>query len=961
MFIVFWQGLGGCATVSGMDEGFIRIKGAREHNLKNIDLEIPRGKLVVVTGVSGSGKSSLAFDTVYAEGYRKYIDSLSTRARALLEQVHRPDVDYIEGLSPVIAIGQRSKSPANPRATVATVTEIADYARLLWAVCGVQFCPLDGAPVVRRSLDDCVERVFQEKEGSRLMILAPHMRAKSAVLLDEVAHLRQQGWQRLRVAGVIREIDEKDLIPKSREEIDLDIVIDRIVLAADQRGRVADSLELALREGHDQAILLVQEGRDSPMREVALSRNLCCSKCGAVYEPVTMRSFSYNLPDGACPTCGGLGKAMSFDDGLIVSDPSKAVRRGAVKPWRIGSKIMIIRYNSLLKQLSEVMPFDPDMPWSELPENVRDTILHGSGEKTYPLHLRGRRHKPSDVPFIGVIPDLERVMKETTSDVLRARLMAFQTSATCPTCGGRKLRPEVLSVKLGGMDYASFMEMDLARALEFVRSLPESVRSVEDAWKGLERRLAFLVDMGLEYLSLGRDYSTLSGGESRRVRLATQLGMSLVGVLYVLDEPTIGLHPHDTDLLIRRLRDLRDRGNSVLVVEHDPDVIAAADHLVEIGPGAGAKGGRLLCQGSPAEAVKDSRSLAGPYLSGRRKVERNTSLMEPDGRWLTVKGASEHNLKNVDASFPVGLLTVVTGVSGSGKSTLVNDILAEAAARKLNGAKSIPGRHRGIVGLDQFETLVRVDQSPIGQSPRSNPATFTKTFDLLREIYSQTPLAKIRGYTPGRFSFNMRGGRCEQCRGDGVITLDMQFLADVYVECPACHGKRYNRETLEVRYKGINIAEALDLTVDEAADKFAAMPKLRQKLSTMQAVGLGYVKLGQGADTLSGGEAQRIKLSLELSRRTQGGALYILDEPTTGLHWADIQLLTDLLFRLRDAGNTVIIIEHNEDVIRLADWIVDLGPGGGEGGGRILYSGPVAGIGSCAESLTGKALMRRRE
>jgi excinuclease ABC subunit A len=944
-----------------MDEGFIRIKGAREHNLKNIDLEIPRGKLVVVTGVSGSGKSSLAFDTVYAEGYRKYIDSLSTRARALLEQVHRPDVDYIEGLSPVIAIGQRSKSPANPRATVATVTEIADYARLLWAVCGVQFCPLDGAPVVRRSLDDCVERVFQEKEGSRLMILAPHMRAKSAVLLDEVAHLRQQGWQRLRVAGVIREIDEKDLIPKSREEIDLDIVIDRIVLAADQRGRVADSLELALREGHDQAILLVQEGRDSPMREVALSRNLCCSKCGAVYEPVTMRSFSYNLPDGACPTCGGLGKAMSFDDGLIVSDPSKAVRRGAVKPWRIGSKIMIIRYNSLLKQLSEVMPFDPDMPWSELPENVRDTILHGSGEKTYPLHLRGRRHKPSDVPFIGVIPDLERVMKETTSDVLRARLMAFQTSATCPTCGGRKLRPEVLSVKLGGMDYASFMEMDLARALEFVRSLPESVRSVEDAWKGLERRLAFLVDMGLEYLSLGRDYSTLSGGESRRVRLATQLGMSLVGVLYVLDEPTIGLHPHDTDLLIRRLRDLRDRGNSVLVVEHDPDVIAAADHLVEIGPGAGAKGGRLLCQGSPAEAVKDSRSLAGPYLSGRRKVERNTSLMEPDGRWLTVKGASEHNLKNVDASFPVGLLTVVTGVSGSGKSTLVNDILAEAAARKLNGAKSIPGRHRGIVGLDQFETLVRVDQSPIGQSPRSNPATFTKTFDLLREIYSQTPLAKIRGYTPGRFSFNMRGGRCEQCRGDGVITLDMQFLADVYVECPACHGKRYNRETLEVRYKGINIAEALDLTVDEAADKFAAMPKLRQKLSTMQAVGLGYVKLGQGADTLSGGEAQRIKLSLELSRRTQGGALYILDEPTTGLHWADIQLLTDLLFRLRDAGNTVIIIEHNEDVIRLADWIVDLGPGGGEGGGRILYSGPVAGIGSCAESLTGKALMRRRE
>jgi len=943
-----------------MDEGFIRIKGAREHNLKNIDLEIPRGKFVVVTGVSGSGKSSLAFDTVYAEGYRKYIDSLSTRARALLEQVHRPDVDYIEGLSPVIAIGQRSKSPSNPRSTVATVTEIADYARLLWAVCGVQYCPKDGAPVVRRSLDDCVEKVFEEKEGSRLMILAPHMRAKPAVLMDEVAHLRQQGWQRLRVAGVVREIDEKDLIPKSREELDLDIVIDRIVLAPDQRGRVADSLELALREGRDKAIVLVQETRDGPAREVALSRNLCCEECGTVYEPVTMRSFSYNLPDGACPECGGLGRAMAFDDELVVPDPSKSVKRGAVKPWRIGSRMMVIRYNTLLKQLSELLPFDPNVPWIELPEKVRDIILHGSGNLTMPFHLRGRRNKPSEVPFIGIVPELERVMKETSSDGLRARLMAFQTSSVCPVCHGHKLRPEALAVKLGGMDYASFMDLDLQHALDFMHGLPESVRGVEDAWKGLERRLAFLVDMGLEYLSLGRDYATLSGGESRRVRLATQLGMSLVGVLYVLDEPTIGLHPHDTALLISRLKELRDRGNSVLVVEHDPDVIGAADELIEIGPGAGAAGGRLLFQGAPEKAKLDSRSLAGPYLSGRKKVDRNTKPMTPDGRWLTVKGAAEHNLKGFDVAFPMGLLTVVTGVSGSGKSTLVNGILAEAAARKLNGAKSIPGRHKGIAGLDEFETLVRVDQSPIGQSPRSNPATFTKTFDVLREIYSQTPLSKIRGYTPGRFSFNMRGGRCEQCRGDGVITLDMQFLADVYVECPACHGKRYNRETLEVRYKGINIAEALDLTVDEAADKFSAMPKLRAKLSTMQAVGLGYVKLGQGADTLSGGEAQRIKLSLELSRRHQGSALYILDEPTTGLHWADIQLLTDLLFRLRDAGNTVIIIEHNEDVIRLADWVVDLGPGGGEGGGRLLYSGPVAGLRSCKESLTGRALWRDR-
>ncbi|MBN1403050.1 MAG: excinuclease ABC subunit A, partial [Opitutales bacterium] len=678
-----------------MDEGCIRIKGAREHNLKNIDLELPRGKFIVVTGVSGSGKSSLAFDTIYAEGYRKYIDSLSTRARALMEQVHRPDLDFIEGLSPVIAIGQRSRSPANPRSTVATVSEIADYARLLWAMCGTQLCPLDGAPVIRRSLDDCVQRVLEEPVGSRLVILAPHMRAKTSVLTDEVAHLRQQGWQRLRIDGALHEIDERDILPKTRAEVQLDIVIDRIVLAPDQRGRIADSLELAFREGQDRAIVLAQKDRDAPFVEIALARNLSCTKCGTVYEPVTSRSFSYNLPEGACPECGGLGRVMRFDESLLVPDPKLCVKKGAIKPFRIGSKKMIIRYNALLKQLAEQLPYDAEAPWEELPGDVRHVIMHGSGERQFDFKLRGGNRKPERMAFPGVMPELERSRAETSSEGLRARLMAFTTNAPCPACGGRKLRPESLAVKLDGLDYAAFMAMDLAAGLDYVRALPGRVQGlarVEEAWKGLEQRLSFLVEMGLDYLSLDREYSTLSGGEARRVRLATQLGMGLVGVIYVLDEPTIGLHAHDTRLLIQRLQTLKERGNTVLVVEHDPDLIRAAEHLVEIGPGAGASGGHLLFQGTPADAQGSPRSLAGPYLSGRARVERNAERLAPTGDWLCVHGAAEHNLQGIDAAFPVGLFTAITGVSGSGKSTLVNGILAEAAARKLNGAKSIPGR-----------------------------------------------------------------------------------------------------------------------------------------------------------------------------------------------------------------------------------------------------------------------------
>ncbi len=942
----------------GEDE-YIHIKGAREHNLRNLDVRIPRGKLVVVTGVSGSGKSSLAFDTLYAEGYRKYIDSLSTRARQVLDQVKRPDVDFIHGLSPVIAIEQLASAATNPRSTVGTATEVADYARLLWALCGEEFCPLDGAPIVRRSLDDCIGRIYQEPEGSRLMILAPYMTGKPSVLREEIPRLRQRGFQRLRVNGEIKLIDVPSLLPSGNAPTQLDIVIDRVVVAPDQRSRIADSLELAFREGGDRALILTQTDRDGPFSEFSLSQNLSCAQCGIVYDPISPRTFSYNHLDGACPDCGGVGRTMQFSDELIVPDPSKTVRGGAIKPWRIGSKSMIIRHNALLKQLAEQLPFDPRKPWVELPEETRQTILHGSGDRLFKFKLKAGNSKPEEMPFPGVIPDLEQLQRESSSDGFRARMMAYQVSSVCQRCKGRRLNARAMNVLLGGLDYASFMNMDLDAARDWVEKLPERapvVERVQDAYQGLRQRLSFLNEVGLHYLTLDREYATLSGGESQRVRLATQLGMGLVGVLYILDEPTIGLHPHDTRRLLETLLQLRDRGNAVVVVEHDEDIIRAADYLLELGPGAGEAGGELIFEGTPAEAKRSSRSRTGPFLSGKLTVERNTERRSPGRGWVTVRGAHEHNLRDIDVRFPVGLLTVVTGVSGSGKSTLVNEILANAAAMKLNRAKTIPGRHRGIDGLDHFSTLVRVDQSPIGQSPRSNPATYTKLFDQLRALYSQAPLARVRGYSPSRFSFNVPGGRCERCQGEGQIRMDMQFLADVYAECPSCHGARYNRETLEVRFKGINIAEALELTVSEALEVFRNQPKLVAKLETLQAVGLGYVRLGQAANTLSGGEAQRIKLSLELSRRNQGDALYILDEPTTGLHWIDIQHLVDLLFRLRDAGNTIIIIEHNLDVIRLADWVVDLGPGGGKEGGDLIYSGPVDGLKAVEQSLTAQSL-----
>ncbi|NDV62945.1 excinuclease ABC subunit UvrA [Puniceicoccales bacterium CK1056] len=935
-------------------EKVIHIKGAKVHNLKGIDVSIPREQMVVITGVSGSGKSSLAFDTLFAEGYRKFMDSLSTRARQIMEQIERPEVDYIEGLTPVIAIEQRTGTGANPRSTVASITEIADFARLLWSLCGEAYCPEDGGRIVQQSLDDCLGRIFTEPEGSRVMVVAPYMEAKVSVLRNEVPHLKQKGYLRVRLDGKILELEDPDLFSGLKGEQQMDLIIDRLILRPDQRSRLADSLELAFREADNRAFVLLQDKGSESWRSIPVSQHFACEKCGTVFPEITPRHFSWDHPDGACRTCGGLGETLQFTPELLVPDPEKSVRKGALKPWRIGSRKMIIARNAQLKQLAEQLPFDPTVPWKDLSEDVRKAILYGTGEREFLFKLKPGNRKPQPARFEGVLADLERSRRDTSSDGFRHRLMAYQIRNRCEDCGGARLKKSSRSVLLAGTPYTEFLGGTLGEAQAFVEGL--KLPGFEEAIKGLHNRLQFLNEVGLSYLSLDRSYASLSGGEAQRVRLATQVGMGLVGVTYVLDEPTIGLHPANTADLLRTLTDLRDRGNSVIVVEHDPDVIRASDHLLEIGPGAGEAGGELVFQGTVKEATKDKHSQTGAFLSGRARVERSVPIKEPTEGWVRVKGAHEHNLKEIDVAFPMGLLTVVTGVSGSGKSTLVNDVLGKAAAFKLNRAKEIPGRHRGIDGLSSFERVVRVDQSPIGRSPRSNPATFTKIFDDLRKLFAQTPLAKVRGYGPGRFSFNVRGGRCERCQGDGAIKLDMQFLSDVYTECPSCHGHRYNRETLEVRFKGYNIADVLDLTVDSAVDLFAHQPKLRAKLETLQAVGLGYIRLGQAAPTLSGGEAQRLKLSLELSKSQRSHNLYILDEPTTGLHWVDIQHLMDLLFKLREQGQTLIMIEHNIDVIRLADWIIDLGPGGGTQGGEVLHAGPFEELKSIKRSATAKSL-----
>ena len=957
----------------------IHVKGAREHNLKNLELRIPRGKLIVVTGPSGSGKSSLAFDTIYAEGYRKYIESLSASARQVLDQLKRPEVDFIHGLSPVLAIEQRTGS-GGPRSTIATATEIADYAQLLWALVGEQVCPRDGGRVVQRSLDENVRRILVECAGERVLLLAPCLRAKPSVVRDELPRLRQRGFQRVRLDGEIKSLDDVKLLPAGGgvREMTLEIVVDRLVANPDQRSRLADSLELAFREGQDRATVLSQKTADAPWREWPLSQSLACEICGDGFAKLGARHFSFSHREGACPTCDGLGRTLRFVPELLVPDPTKSIRGGALKPWRIGGKNLIIKHNALLKQLAEQLPFDPDVPWADLPAVTRDAILSGAGARQFAFKLR-RMREAKATTFEGVIADLQESFRHTDSEGFRARLTTFMVSGECVECRGSRLnaRSGHVRVSWGGtaptngavpastLTFPDFLALDIGAAHAIARELVATYganEAVREVVTGIAQRLEFLLETGLGYLTLARDYGTLSGGEAQRVRLATQLGMGLVGVIYVLDEPSIGLHPHDNQKLLDTLLALRDRGNTVLVVEHDEETMRIADEIIELGPEAGTEGGSLLFQGTPAACMQLSAkaSRTGPYLSRRMGVVREAMDKAPDGAWLTIREARANNLRAIDVKFPIGLLTVVTGVSGSGKSTLVLDILAAQAARKLNGAKSIPGRHRHIENLDFFDKLVQVDQEPIGRSPRSNPASYVDLLPLLRDLFAQIPLAKVRGYKPSRFSFNVRGGRCERCQGDGVIKLDMQFMPDAYAPCPSCAGRRFNRESLEILFHGKSIADVLDLTVSEAIKVFKNIPRVMDKLATLEAVGLGYLTLGQSATTLSGGEAQRIKLSLELSKRQQGSTLYILDEPTTGLHWSDIQKLMDLLFKLRDAGNTVIVIEHNLDVINLADWLIDLGPGGGRDGGDLLFAGPRREIEMAAASLTGAALKRWR-
>ncbi len=877
-----------------------------------------------------------------------------------MDQLKRPDVDFIHGLSPVLAIEQRA-SNASPRSTVATVTEISDYARLLWVIRGEQRCPKDGGIIQRQTLDDAVDQALRLPERTRAMVLAPYMNAKPAVLREELPRLRQKGFQRVRIDGEIVDVDSPDAAAKGRSSVQMDIVVDRLVVAPDQRSRLADSLELAFSEGKDRALILYQENKDDGWEELSLSRNFSCSECGTVYEPVTPRHFSFNTAEGSCPECGGLGETRRFLDELIVPDPSKSVKGGTLKPLRIGGKQLIIRHNALLRQLAEQLPFDPTVPWKDLPEETRQQLLHGVPDREFEFKLTRRKTKTPPAPFEGIVPLLTKAARETKSDGYRARLMTYQTEQDCPCCHGHRFSPRSANVFVDGVSMPEFLAMDIEKAYAFVSGLDRTTSDVStygEVIEGIEFRLRFLKEVGLDYLTLNRGYGTLSGGESQRVRLATQLGMSLMGVVYVLDEPSIGLHAKDNKKLVETLKELRDVGNSVVVVEHDEEMMRAADHLIEIGPGAGLYGGEVLYEGKPEDckSVSGEARSTGAYLSGAQTLTRSAQRLEPAERWIEIKEASHHNLKGVSAKIPVGLLTCVTGVSGSGKSTLVNQILAKAAARKLNRSKDIPGAHKGIDGLEHFERVVRVSQEPIGQSPRSNPATYTKLFDALRDLYTKVPLSRTRGYKAGRFSFNARGGRCERCQGQGAIKLDMLFMSDAYIECPSCNGKRYNRETLEAKYGGINIAEALDLSVDEACERFKNVPRIIEKLNTLEQVGLGYLKLGQAANTLSGGEAQRLKLSLELSKRNSGKNLYILDEPTTGLHWADIQRLSDLLFRLRDQGNTVVVIEHHLDFIRLADWAIDLGPGGGSRGGEIVYSGPVDEMAGCERSETGAAL-----
>ena len=927
----------------------IVIRGAREHNLKNVNLTIPRDKLIVFTGLSGSGKSSLAFDTIYAEGQRRYVESLSSYARQFLGQMEKPDVDTIEGLSPAISIDQKSTNN-NPRSTVGTVTEIHDYLRLLYARIGIPHCPKCGRVIRRQTVDEVVEQVMAFGEGARVQIIAPAVRGRKGEHVKLLEQIQKDGYVRVKVDGEIYDIADVPKLDKKLKHT-IDVIVDRIVVRAGAESRLAGSLETAFAFGA--GLAKVEHNGE----EQLFSENYACPDCGVSIEELTPRMFSFNNPYGACPTCSGLGALMKIDPALIVPNEELSLRQGAINVtgWQSSNTASIA--GMYLAALGDKYGFDMDTPFNKLSEQARHAILYGTGNER--IHIEYRREFGEgsyDSPFEGVIPNLERRYKETQSDYMKHEIEEYMANIPCPDCKGKRLKSESLAVTVGGMNIAQLSDMTVRHAREKLSAL--TLNKTEEMIAGrilkeIDSRLGFLISVGLDYLTLSRAAGTLSGGEGQRIRLATQIGSSLVGVLYILDEPSIGLHQRDNAKLIDTLKGMRDIGNTLIVVEHDEETMLNADYIVDIGPGPGEHGGEVVFAGTPEEIMTDEKSITGKYLSGREYIAVPAKRRETGENWLQIRGARANNLKNVNVDIPLGVFTCVTGVSGSGKSSLVNEVLKKTLLRDLNRARTRPGEHDEILGIDKLDKIIDIDQSPIGRTPRSNPATYTGLFDLIRDVFAQTPDAKMRGYTNGRFSFNVKGGRCEACRGDGILKIEMHFLPDIYVPCEVCGGKRYNRETLEVKYKGKTIADVLDMTVEEALKFFAPLPKLARKLQTLYDVGLGYIRLGQSSTTLSGGEAQRVKLATELARRDTGRTLYVLDEPTTGLHTDDVKRLIAILQRLCDGGSTVVVIEHNLDVIKTADYIIDLGPEGGDMGGTIVCTGTPEQVAQNKKSYTG--------
>lgn len=948
-----------------IDRKYITIEGARENNLKNINVKIPRDKFVVVTGLSGSGKSSLAFDTIYAEGQRRYMESLSSYARQFLGQAEKPDVDKIEGLSPAISIDQKSTN-RNPRSTVGTVTEIYDYFRLLYARVGIPHCPNCGKVISRQTVDQMVDEIMKLPERTKFMVLAPVVRGRKGEHVKLLEKAKKSGFVRVIVDGSMYELSEEIKLDKNKKH-SIDIVIDRLVVRQDVERRLTDSIETALQlaEGLMKIEVIGERDETGVQKEntvINFSDSFSCPDCGISIDEIEPRSFSFNNPFGACPTCAGLGFKMEFDPDLMIPDQSMSINDGAivVLGWQSCNDGKSYS-NAILKALSAEYGFSLDTPFQDYPQDIKDLLLYGKNSRPVKVHYKGQRGEGVyDITFEGLLKSVARRYRETSAESTKAEYETFMTITPCEVCGGKRLKPTALAVTVGDKNIAELTELPITELAKFMKELELTDRQKmigAAILKEIRSRLHFLIDVGLDYLCLSRGTSTLSGGEAQRIRLATQIGSGLVGVAYILDEPSIGLHQRDNDKLIAALKNLRDLGNTLIVVEHDEDTMRAADHIIDIGPGAGANGGYVVAEGTAEDIMKCENSITGDYLSGRKKIEVPDVRRKPTG-WLTVKNAYENNLKHIDVDIPLGIMTCVTGVSGSGKSSLVNEILYKKLARRLNKSRIKAGKHDHIIGYDALDKIINIDQSPIGRTPRSNPATYTGTFDLIRDLFAGTKDAKARGYGKGRFSFNVSGGRCEACRGDGIIKIEMHFLPDIYVPCEVCGGKRYNRETLEVKYKGKSINEVLDMTVDEACEFFANVPRILKKIETLRDVGLGYIKLGQPSTTLSGGEAQRIKLATELSRRGTGKTIYVLDEPTTGLHFADVHRLVDILRRLSEGGNTVVVIEHNLDVIKTADYIIDMGPEGGAGGGTVIASGTPEEVAKIPESYTGQYLRR---